>query len=222
MFGATFLTVGDEALDIQSITLTGDGANGGSWIKWWDAENSTYSAKAVYAYPLCDPATDNDLDYGGWGDALDWYPVQKTFAPGQGFWFQAARANVTLDLAGEVLAVDTATVSRNTSQNRQDMFINPYPTTLDIQSITLDGDGANGGSWIKWWDPENSTYSAKAVYAYPLCDPVTDNDLDYGGWGDALDWYPVEKTFVPGQGFWFQAARANVKIVFPNPLKKNN
>ena len=218
MFGATFLNVGEEGLDIQSITLIGDGANGGSWIKWWDSETSTYSAKAVYADPLCNPIDDEDLDYGGWGDQVDWYPIEKTFAPGQGFWFQAARDNVKLVLAGELLSVATETIARNTTKNKQDMFVNPFPVPLNLQSITLDGDGANGVSWIKWWDPDTATYSAKAVYCDPLCNPVDDEDLDYGGWGDQVDWYPIEKTFAPGQGFWFQAARDNVKILFPNPL----
>lgn len=47
----------------------------------------TYSAKAVYVDTLCDPSDpsgDTDLDYGGWGDN-DWFPVEKTFAVGDGF-----------------------------------------------------------------------------------------------------------------------------------------
>ena len=89
---------------------------------------------------------------------------------------------------------------------------------LNIQDITLVGDLENGTSWIKWWDPATRTYSDKAVYANPLCDPVTDDDLDYGGWGDQVDWYPIEKTFAVGDGFWFSPNKADVTICFPNPF----
>ena len=64
-----------------------DNATGTSWIKWWDHFSVTYSAKAVYVDTLCDPSDpsgDTDLDYGGWGDN-DWFPVEKTFAVGDGF-----------------------------------------------------------------------------------------------------------------------------------------
>ena len=54
MVGASFNSVGSEALDIQDITLVGDTADGGCWIKWWDPATKTYSDKVVYANPLCD------------------------------------------------------------------------------------------------------------------------------------------------------------------------
>ena len=217
--GASFNSVGAEALDIQDIVLANDGENGGSWIKWWDPATKTYSDKVVYANPLCDPVTDDDLDYGGWGDEVNWYPTSKTFAPGEGFWFCAGRANVGITTAGAVEKTANQYVGRNvTTKNHQIMVLNAFPTTLNIQSIVLDNDGANGGSWIKWWDSATKTYSDKVVYANPLCDPVTDDDLDYGGWGDEVNWYPTEKTFEVGEGFWFCAGRANVTICFPNPF----
>ena len=219
MVGASFNSVGAEALNIQDITLVGDGANGGSWIKWWDPATRTYSAPVVYANPLCDPLTDDDLDYGGWGDQVDWYPIEKTFAPGEGFWFSPARDNVGITTAGSVEKTANQYVGRNvTTKGQQIMVLNAFPTTLNIQNIVLEGDGANGGSWIKWWDSTTRTYSAPVVYANPLCDPITDDDLDYGGWGDQVDWYPIEKSFAVGEGFWFSPARDNVTICFPNPF----
>ena len=98
MVGASFNSVGAEALDIQDITLVNDNAAGGSWIKWWDPASATYSAKAVYVDTLCDPSDpsgDTDLDYGGWGDN-DWFPVTKSFSVGDGFWFSPNKANVTI------------------------------------------------------------------------------------------------------------------------------
>ena len=223
MVGASFNSVGAEALDIQDITLVGDLANGGSWIKWWDPATRTYSAKAVYVSTLCDPTDptgDTDLDYGGWGDE-DWFPVVKTFAPGEGFWFGANKDSVGITTAGAVEKSVNQYVGRDVAKkNYQVMVINAFPTSLDIQNIILEGDLANGGSWIKWWDPATRTYSAKAVYVDTLCDPSDpsgDTDLDYGGWGDE-DWFPVTKTFDTGDGFWFGANRDNVTICFPNPF----
>ena len=223
MVGASFNSIGAEALDIQDIVLVGDLANGGSWIKWWDSATKTYSAKAVYVDTLCDPSDptgDTDLDYGGWGDN-DWFPVVKTFAPGEGFWFGANKDSVGITTAGAVEKSENQYVGRNVAKkNYQVMVINAFPTALDIQDIVLDGDLANGGSWIKWWDPVNKVYSSKAVYVDTLCDPTDptgDTDLDYGGWGDN-DWFPVDKTFNTGDGFWFGANKDNVTICFPNPF----
>ena len=98
------------------------------------------------------------------------------------------------------------------------MVINAFPTALDIQNIVLDGDTEDGTAWIKWWNSTTRTYSDKVVYANPLCDPVTDDDLEYGGWGDEVNWYPTTKTFAVGDGFWFSPAKNNVTICFPNPF----
>ena len=219
MVGASFNSVGAEALNIQDITLVGDLENGTSWIKWWDPATRTYSDKAVYANPLCDPVTDDDLDYGGWGDQVDWYPITKTFAPGEGFWFSPNKASVGITTAGAVEKTANQYVGRTvTTKGHQIMVINAFPTALNIQEVVLDSDLENGTSWIKWWDAATRTYSDKAVYANPLCDPVTDDDLDYGGWGDQVDWYPIEKTFAVGDGFWFSPNKADVTICFPNPF----
>ena len=225
MVGASFNSVGGEALDIQDIKLVNDNEDGGSWIKWWNPVTKTYSDRAVYVDTLCDPSDptgDTDLDYGGWGDAIDWFPVEKTFAPGEGFWFSPNKASVGITTAGAVEKTANQYVGRTvTTANQQIMVINAFPTTLDIQSIVLDNDNEMGGSWIKWWNSATKQYSAKAVYVDTLCDPSDpsgDTDLDYGGWGDAVDWFPIEKEFSVGEGFWFSPNKNNVTVCFPNPF----
>ena len=219
MVGAQFNSVGAEALNIQDITLVGDGANGGSWIKWWDSEGKKYSAQAVYVAKFTDPEDDEkELDYGGWADE-DWYEISKTFAPGEGFWFSPSRNSVGITTAGAVEKSGNQYVGRTVEvANQQIMVINAFPTALNIQSIVLDGDGANGGSWIKWWNPEGKKYSAQAVYVAKFTDPEDDEkELDYGGWADE-DWYEISKSFDVGDGFWFSPSRNNVTICFPNPF----
>ena len=219
MVGASFNSVGAEALDIQDITLVGDAEDGSSWIKWWDPATRTYSAKAYYVANFIDPETDDDLDYGGWGDN-DWAPLEKTFAPGEGFWFSPNRANVGITTAGSVEQTANKYVGRKVDvRGQQIMVINAFPTVLDIQNVVLEGDAEDGSSWIKWWDSATRTYSAKAYYVSNFIDPETDEDLDYGGWGDN-DWAPLTKSFAVGDGFWFSPNRANVIICFPNPFYK--
>ena len=221
MVGASFNSVGAEALDIQDITLVNDNEMGGSWIKWWDPATKTYSEKAVYTSILVDPETDEDLDYGGWGDQLNWYPITKTFAPGEGFWFSPNKAAVGITTAGSVEQTSNQYVGRPVSKaGQQIMVINAFPIALDLQNIVLDNDNAMGGSSIKWWDSATKKYSDKVVYTSILVDPETDEDLDYGGWGDQLNWYPTTKTFAAGDGFWFSPNKDNVTICFPNPFYK--
>ena len=218
MAGASFVSVGSEALDIQDIVPQGDNAEGGTWIKWWDPVAKKYSANVYYVYEMYDPETDATLPNSqGWADA-DWYPIEKTFAPGEGFWFQAANDNVKIVVSGQVDQPTTQYLSLPLTKGAQRMVQNPFPTDLDIQDIVLDGDNAEGGSWIKWWDPVAKKYGANVYYVYEMYDPETDATLPNSqGWADA-DWYPIEKTFSVGDGFWVQSANDGVDISFPNPF----
>ena len=219
MVGASFNSVGAEALDIQDITLVGDPADGGSWIKWWDPAAKTYSPKAVYVSNFTDPEDDEkELAYGGWADD-DWYEISKTFAPGEGFWFSPSMNSVGITTAGAVEKTANQYVGRTVAvAGRQIMVINAFPTTLDIQNVVLDGDPADGGSWIKWWNSATKKYSPKAVYVSNFTDPEdAEKELAYGGWADD-DWYEISKTFAVGDGFWSSPSQDNVTICFPNPF----
>ena len=96
MVGGTFVSVGDEAIDIQDLTVSGDPADEDIWIKWWDPATKVYGVKALYVSELYD-ADGNPLipSRPGWGDA-DWVPVEKTFAVGEGFWWGVNKDNCTL------------------------------------------------------------------------------------------------------------------------------
>ena len=72
MVGANFVSVGDEALDIQSIKLVGDAEDGGSWIKWWNPATKKYDDKAVYVEELYNPSDDDD-DYV---DTKEFKPIE--------------------------------------------------------------------------------------------------------------------------------------------------
>ena len=72
MVGANFVSVGQDAIDLQDIKLVGDdGSEGGSYIKWWDPATATYSTEVQYLNPLYNP-DDTPMDHGGWGDGETW------------------------------------------------------------------------------------------------------------------------------------------------------
>jgi hypothetical protein len=99
------------------------------------------------------------------------------------------------------------------------MVLNPFPMTLHIQDIIVDGDDGDAGlTWIKWWDPATAKYSDKAYWVSGLLDHKDDSELGYAGWGDFDYWYPIEKTFDVGGGFWFCPFKDNVTICMPNPF----
>lgn len=219
MVGANFVSVGDEAIDIQDITVTGDPADESAWIKWWDPVAKVYGAKAYYVSELCDENGDALIPTrAGWGDS-DWIPVEKTFAPSEGFWWGTGDDDLGLTLAGEVVQPKTEYVGRTIAKaGQQQMVINAFPMSLDIQDMTVDGDPADESAWIKWWDPVAKVYGAKAYYVSELCDENGDALVPtQAGWGDS-DWIPVEKNFATGEGFWWGAGDDNITLCIPNPF----
>ena len=231
MVGATFVSVGGTALDIQDIVLVNDNEMGGSWIKWWDAENAVYSDQVGFWDDIWDAGDDydsedddTDLEVKGWGD-LYGYKVDHTFAPGEGFWFCPNKDDVGMTLAGEVVKSEAEWIGLTVEvANQQIMVINPFPAELDIQAIELEDDNEMGGSWVKWWDAENTVYSDQVGFWDDIWDAGDDydsedddTDLEVKGWGD-LYGYKVDHKFAPGDGFWFCPNKDGVTIKFKNPF----
>jgi hypothetical protein len=98
-------------------------------------------------------------------------------------------------------------------------FVSVGAEAIDIQDIKLVNDAADGGSWIKWWNPETRKYGDNVVYVEELYDADGNAIVPKtSGWGDFLNWCPVEKEFGIGDGFWFGPAVDNVTICMPNPF----
>ena len=222
MVGANFVSVGKEAIDIQDIKLVNDAEDGSSWVKWWDPATRKYSDMFVYVEELYDDEGNAIVPKtSGWGDPESWCPVEKTFAPGEGFWFGPSADNVGITIAGEVvLKSDVEYVGRTVdTAGQQIMVLYPFPTTLDIQDVKLDGDAEDGSSWVKWWDPATRKYSDMFVYVEELYDEEGNALVPKtSGWGDPESWCPVEKVFGIGDGFWFGPSADNVTICMPNPF----
>ena len=89
------MTVGENALDLQSITMDDSVVDGDAQIWWWNG--STYDARAFWYTELyADEEGETTLGYAGWGDFDYWMPINKTFEAGQGFWIQSG-VNATVE-----------------------------------------------------------------------------------------------------------------------------
>ena len=215
--GASFVTVGDDELDLQDITVSGC-ADYEAQIWWWNG--SSYDAKAYWFTELYD-ADENGLGYSGWGDFLAWTPVDKTFAPGEAFWIQVNSdvGSASVTMAGQVASTSTSEEYYGVplTPGQQVQMTNPFPTgTLSLQDIKTVG-CADYEAQIWWWN--GSSYDAKAYWFTELYD-ADENGLGYSGWGDFLAWTPISKAFTEGEGFWVQVNSdvSSATLKFPNPF----
>ena len=215
--GANFVTVGENTLDIQSITMDENVTDGDAQIWWWNG--STYDARAFWYTELyADEEGETTLGYAGWGDPEYWMPISKTFAPGESFWIKAG-VNATATLAGEVLtaAANEEYVGIDLTAGAQIQISNPFPVgEFSLQSIKMDDNVTDGDAQIWWWN--GTTYDARAFWYTELyADEEGETTLGYAGWGDPEYWMPIAKTFLTGQGFWIKAG-VNTTVMFPNPF----
>ena len=219
--GANFVTVGQNYLDLQSITMDDSVGDGGAMIWWWNTTTGKYDAKAYWYTELyADEGGETTLGYAGWGDFDYWMPINKTFAPGESFWVQAG-VNASITLAGEVYAAaaNEEYVGIDLTADQQIQVSNPFPVgTFTLQSIKMDDGVGDGGAMIWWWNTTTGKYDTKAYWYTELyADEGGETTLGYAGWGDFDYWMPISKTFEAGQGFWVQAG-VNATVLFPNPF----
>ena len=223
MKGASFVSVGDDELDLQDIKMDAACPDSGAEIWWWNG--STYDARAYWFTDLyADESGETTLGYAGWGDEMYWMPISKTFAPGEAFWIQAngGLASASVTLAGQVAVASSADQYYGIplTPGEQVQLTNPFPTgSLNIQSIKMSDNVPDSGAEIWWWN--GATYDARAYWFTDLyADESGETTLGYAGWGDEMYWMPISKTFTDGTGFWIQAngGLESATVKFPNPF----
>ena len=244
MKGAMFISVGDASLSLQDIRMdTATLADGSTRIWWWD--KNTYKYTSAFWCPACN-ADGDYIDASGtvvqneadaalvWGDQSTWVAIEKTFAPGEGFWIQpdSGASSPAVSIAGELATTDPTVqyVTVNLTAGKQVQFTQPMPVgTFGLQTVKFTGALADGSSRVWWWNKD--TYKYTSAFWCPACNAdgdyidasgnVVQNEADAAlVWGDQSTWEPIEKTFDAGEAFWVQpdsGASAPV-IAFPNPL----
>ena len=242
MKGAMFVTVGDTALSLQDIRMDADTlADGSTMVWWWNKDTRKYT----YAVWCLSCNADGDyIDANGtvvsenkaalvWGDGEGWIAIEKTFAPGEGFWIQADSGAVTpkVSIAGELATTDSSIqyITANLIAGKQVQFTQPMPVgTFGLQTVKLTGALADGSSMVWWWNQDTRKYT----YAVWCLSCNADGDyIDANGnvvtedkaalvWGDGEGWIAIDKTFDAGEAFWVQpdSGASAPAIQFPNPF----
>ncbi len=242
MKGAMFISVGEASLSLQDIRMDSNTlADGTTMVWWWNKDTRKYT----YAVWCLSCNADGDyIDANGtvvsedkaalvWGDGEGWIAINKTFAPGEGFWIQPGddAPAPTVSIAGELATTDTTVqyVSANLTPGKQVQFTQPMPVgAFSLQTVKLTGSLADGTSMVWWWNKDTRKYT----YAVWCLSCNADGDyIDANGtvvsedkaalvWGDGEGWIAINKTFDPGEGFWIQPGddAVNPTVQFPNPF----
>lgn len=218
-------------------------ADGSTMIWWWNKDTRQYT----YAcWCLSCDAEGNYLDANGtvvqneadaalvWGDGEGWIAINKTFAPGEGFWIKpdSGASSPAVSIAGELATTDSTVqyVTVNLTAGKQVQFTQPMPVgTFGLQTVKVTGALADGSSMVWWWNKDTRQYtyacwclSCDAEGNYLNANGVVvENEADAAlVWGDGEGWIAINKTFDAGEAFWVKpdsGASAPV-IMFPNPF----
>ncbi len=244
MKGAMFISVGQASLSLQDVRMDAATlADGSTKIWWWDKDTRKYTN--AYWCPSYN-ADGDPIDAEGnvvasealaalvWGDGENWIAINKTFAPGEGFWIQpgddAPTPNVSI--AGELATTDPTIqfISANLTPGKQVQFTQPMPVgAFGLQTVKFTGALADGSTKLWWWNKDTRKYTNS--YWCPSYnadgDPIDANGNVVASeaqaalvWGDGESWIAIDKTFDAGEGFWIQPGddAANPAIQFPNPF----
>ena len=201
MSSATFVPVGDGAVSIADIKLTGDTIDDGTVnIQTLDAYGRTM---AMYTY-WGDGMFDDDCP-AGWYD--DDGMVDVSFPQGTGLWVAAPDSETSLTFSGKVPTSDVMVVLRTGFTATANMM----PVDMAIQDILPVGDSVDGGTVnIQTLDAYGRT---TAMYTY-WGDDMFDDDCP-AGWYD--DDGRVDVTFAAGTGLWVAGPDSNTSITIPAP-----
>ena len=209
IYGAPFVNVGGEDINIQSIQLGSQAdSNGKDVLMMFDPNTQTY---AIYNWMPVTYSSDFMTSYGpGWADA-NWIRQDVSINPGQGFWLQT-KGNVSVTIPGQVLS---ATNNKATTVGgKMDIYTGIYPVAMNIQDCKIiSGADVAGKDVLMVFDSNTLTYS---IYNWMSMTYSSDFMTAYGaGWADA-NWIRQDKNLNVGQGFWLQTV-GDCEVEFTAP-----
>ena len=173
-----------------------------------------------YAEDACDES-DNYALKPGWADRYGMLVKTPALRSGYGVWFVAGSEDLTVTIAGQVKAADSATISAGAGYNLVKL---PYPVALnaDDAKINWNLSAMAGQAWESADAPEcipNWFANAPCIkipkgtvdkgytdlyYAKDACDE-SDNYALKPGWADRYGMLVKNVTIPEGMGFWFVA-----------------
>ena len=209
-----FFTIGNNTADIQSIKISDDNAGGIGWggenFSVWEGVPTVVEGSG---FQYCDASLDPSemaTDYY-WGD-VDGNKAVFSIAPGQAAVIECAEG-LTVTTAGSVPteAVSFTTIEQNNFTG------NPFPVSIDIQSIKISDDNAGG---IGWGGENFSVWEGVPVVVegsgFQYCDASLDPSeeaTDYY-WGD-VDGNKATYEIPSGQGVVIECAAGLMVTITP-------
>ncbi|MGN0847815.1 MAG: hypothetical protein ACI4RA_10590, partial [Kiritimatiellia bacterium] len=216
-YAPQFLSVGANTIDINAIRLNDNGAGEVGWGDVMQVVGPLGNASEVYLYwdPSADPNGEATTYY--WGDE-NGEAVSVSFDAGDGIAIDNANAlEFTIDNAGDVASSDVAF----TAAADLNWLGNPFPTSININAISLDDNGAGNVGWGDVMQIVGPLGNPSEVYLYwdPSADPDGEATTYY--WGDE-NGKAVDVTLASGAGFAIDNASAlefTVRIACPYAKK---
>ena len=213
MVGTQFTQVGAQNIPIGEL-IQGDFApatyktrmTAAPQIQILNANGTTYT---TYYY-IDDAEDDDENEVTGWSTAGGDLVTAVNLNPGDAVWFKAITAT-NLKLKGEVVNVNTKTITVTTSKADQfSMIANPFPTELDINSVTWSGltpatykTRMTAAPQIQVLNANGTTYT---TYYY-IDDAEDDDENEVTGWSTAGGDL-AETAIGVGKGFWLKLPTA--------------
>ena len=198
-----FVSIGAEAMPLQSIKPVGDDTSDNVTLQTLDAYGYTASN-----YLWVNWAGENG-DQEAWVDDENFAIVEGvTFAPGAGLWITGSANTQSIQTAGAVGKSDVVVQLRfgNTAMG------NPFPTEIDLQDIIPEGEDTS----------DNVALQTLDAYGYTISNYLWVNwageNGDQEAWVDDENFAIVEGvTFAPGAGLWVTGSSDAQAIRFPAP-----
>ena len=160
----------------------------------------TGNGYALYYY--INDAGDN-MDETGWSDA-NGYIASTTAACGTGYWYKVPQTASDYTLSGQVL--ETSTVTKNITANHFDLIGNPYPTGLQLTTLTTT---LAPGSYdtMDTSAPQLQVWIGSGYALYYYINDAGDN-MDETGWSDANGYIATGVVADSTKGMWIKAPQA--------------
>lgn len=194
-----FNAVGYNTGDIQQIKISDGGAGSIGWgtenITVWEGLPTAVEGSEFYYLDPTMSATGEETDYF-WG-TLDGARASFSIAPGQGVVINCAE-DLEITTAGQVPSenVSFTTVAENNFTG------NPFPSTIDIQAIAIDDDGAGTIGWgtenFTVWEGLPTAVEGSEFYYLDPSMSATGEETGYF-WG-TLDGAKATYSIPAGQG----------------------
>ncbi len=190
-----FLSVGAEAMPIEALVPTGDGASDTVSL-----QTLSSSGKTVDMYTWNDWANDEAC----WVDDNLLPVTGVTFDPGQGLWVTGSTTEQAIQTAGKVGSADVVITLREGATPTG----NPFPVAIDLNDILPEGDGISDTVSI-----QTLSASGKTVNMYTWNDWANDQPC----WVDDNLLPVTEVSFNPGEGLWVTGSSTAQTLRFPAP-----